>query len=528
MSIAGTTNFPRSHCCTHCSAIKSLSAIRFLRRSLFLHHSTPMPTPVLSMTQRLENASAIVSVCCLFCAFAGCGGSPPRLSPHDTSSGRSTDIQLGEYMLKGWTLTDLHCDNCRVTPLMREPAALARREHRPPTHFCAQCDGGPVTRPTRQISNSSASSFATASSDVSSPPATSHSSTFPSTPRRHITPPGTPSPSHQLIRSPNSPPGSHIASVRGDPDAAADAISSLLLRGYSLLSSTCPDPACRDVPLVGFPRRNNGSRDPRRECVSCGKRWVDEKDLAASGLRYSDTASASSGTSATLSNSSVYGSAEPETPRSSARRDMNVSGEPVRDQLEAESPRSKARRELYAHGASVMEERARNQAQKSATDEEPQAVSTRDRSSRQLDSTSVQHTVPPQARRPFVADEHRPSVPDGKLRVVLISSGSVASIKIPNIVAALGSDSNVQVQVIGTDASLYFYDKEAVEEQNKGVNVWRDVDEWSDWKKIGDPILHIELRRWADLVVVAPCSADMLAKIAGGICDNLPVSMDLF
>jgi hypothetical protein len=33
-----------------------------------------------------------------------------------------------------------------------------------------------------------------------------------------------------------------------------------------------------------------------------------------------------------------------------------------------------------------------------------------------------------------------------------------------------------------------------------------------------------QLRRWADLVVVAPCSADMLAKIAGGHCDNLAVS----
>jgi phosphopantothenoylcysteine decarboxylase len=49
-----------------------------------------------------------------------------------------------------------------------------------------------------------------------------------------------------------------------------------------------------------------------------------------------------------------------------------------------------------------------------------------------------------------------------------------------------------------------------------------------DWKKVGDPILHIELRRWADLVVVAPCSADFLAKLAGGLCDNLAVSLAAF
>ena len=42
--------------------------------------------------------------------------------------------------------------------------------------------------------------------------------------------------------------------------------------------------------------------------------------------------------------------------------------------------------------------------------------------------------------------------------------------------------------------------------------------------RIGDPILHIELRRWADIVLIAPCSANTLAKIATGVCDNLVVS----
>ena len=42
--------------------------------------------------------------------------------------------------------------------------------------------------------------------------------------------------------------------------------------------------------------------------------------------------------------------------------------------------------------------------------------------------------------------------------------------------------------------------------------------------RVGDPILHIELRRWADIVLVAPCSANTLAKIAHGLCDNFPVS----
>lgn len=42
---------------------------------------------------------------------------------------------------------------------------------------------------------------------------------------------------------------------------------------------------------------------------------------------------------------------------------------------------------------------------------------------------------------------------------------------------------------------------------------------------IGSPILHIELRRWADVVLVAPCSANTLSKIAHGSCDNLATSL---
>ena len=37
---------------------------------------------------------------------------------------------------------------------------------------------------------------------------------------------------------------------------------------------------------------------------------------------------------------------------------------------------------------------------------------------------------------------------------------------------------------------------------------------------MGDPVLHIELRNWADIIVVAPLSAHTLAKIATGMCDD--------
>ena len=40
-----------------------------------------------------------------------------------------------------------------------------------------------------------------------------------------------------------------------------------------------------------------------------------------------------------------------------------------------------------------------------------------------------------------------------------------------------------------------------------------------------DPVLHIELRKWADVLVIAPLSANTLAKMTYGLCDNLLTSI---
>lgn len=37
---------------------------------------------------------------------------------------------------------------------------------------------------------------------------------------------------------------------------------------------------------------------------------------------------------------------------------------------------------------------------------------------------------------------------------------------------------------------------------------------------MGDPVLHIDLRDWADILLVAPLSAHTLAKLAHGFCDD--------
>ncbi|XP_065871846.1 phosphopantothenoylcysteine decarboxylase-like [Euphorbia lathyris] len=103
-----------------------------------------------------------------------------------------------------------------------------------------------------------------------------------------------------------------------------------------------------------------------------------------------------------------------------------------------------------------------------------------------------------------------------KPRILLAASGSVAAIKFGNLCHCFSEWAEVRAVV--TKASLHFIDRTSLP---KDIVLYTDEDEWSSWKKIGDSVLHIELRRWADIMVIAPLSANTLGKIAGGLCDNL-------
>ncbi|NP_001187962.1 phosphopantothenoylcysteine decarboxylase [Ictalurus punctatus] len=100
--------------------------------------------------------------------------------------------------------------------------------------------------------------------------------------------------------------------------------------------------------------------------------------------------------------------------------------------------------------------------------------------------------------------------------VLLGVTGSVAALKLPLLVTQLLEIPGIEVRVVTTDHATHFYKVAEVP-----VRVYTDNDEWEMWKTRSDPVLHIELRRWADLLVIAPLDANTLGKIASGICDNL-------
>jgi phosphopantothenoylcysteine decarboxylase len=97
--------------------------------------------------------------------------------------------------------------------------------------------------------------------------------------------------------------------------------------------------------------------------------------------------------------------------------------------------------------------------------------------------------------------------------VLLGVTGSVAAIYTRELHDELRLAGHA-VKVVATDAARYFFDPGTME-----VIVGRD--EWPGERyQRGDPVLHIELRRWADLLLIAPLDANTLAKLALGLADN--------
>jgi phosphopantothenoylcysteine decarboxylase len=110
--------------------------------------------------------------------------------------------------------------------------------------------------------------------------------------------------------------------------------------------------------------------------------------------------------------------------------------------------------------------------------------------------------------------------------ILLGVTGSVAALKTPELHAAL-TRAGHQVKIVATKSATYFFDVAGIAPlvrdrayRNPDV-VILDEDEWPGRRyERGDRVLHIELRRWADLFAIAPLDANTLAKLANGLSDN--------
>jgi phosphopantothenoylcysteine decarboxylase / phosphopantothenate---cysteine ligase len=102
---------------------------------------------------------------------------------------------------------------------------------------------------------------------------------------------------------------------------------------------------------------------------------------------------------------------------------------------------------------------------------------------------------------------------DGMSRIVLGVAGGVAAYKAALLVRAF-TESGHDVRVVPTPSALHFVGAatfEALSGNPVTTDVWSDVDE----------VAHVRIGQTADLVVVAPATADLLARAAAGRADDL-------
>jgi phosphopantothenoylcysteine decarboxylase / phosphopantothenate---cysteine ligase len=99
------------------------------------------------------------------------------------------------------------------------------------------------------------------------------------------------------------------------------------------------------------------------------------------------------------------------------------------------------------------------------------------------------------------------------MKVILGVSGSIAAYKSAHLVRLL-IKKEAEVQVLMTGAAASFITPLTLATLSKRA-VFSDVHNESGWNN------HVDLGLWADALVIAPATANTLAKLANGLCDNI-------
>lgn len=111
------------------------------------------------------------------------------------------------------------------------------------------------------------------------------------------------------------------------------------------------------------------------------------------------------------------------------------------------------------------------------------------------------------------------SVLSGK-KIILGVSGGIAAYKTASLVRLL-IKAGAQVQVIMTPASVDFVTPLTLSTLSKNpvhINFFDDENKEAIWNN------HVDLGLWADLMLIAPATANTMSKMVNGNCDNLLIA----
>lgn len=104
-------------------------------------------------------------------------------------------------------------------------------------------------------------------------------------------------------------------------------------------------------------------------------------------------------------------------------------------------------------------------------------------------------------------------------KIILGITGSIAAYKTPHLVRLLRRE-GAEVRVLATESAADFVSLLSLSTVS-GHPVAVDIADGDAWNN------HVELGRWADLMILAPCSANTMAKMAHGLCDQLVLAVYL-
>lgn len=99
------------------------------------------------------------------------------------------------------------------------------------------------------------------------------------------------------------------------------------------------------------------------------------------------------------------------------------------------------------------------------------------------------------------------------MKIILGVTGSIAAYKSAFLMRLLIKQGH-EVQVLMTEAATSFIAPLTLSTLSKRP-VYSDVRSEAGWNN------HVELGLWADVLLIAPASANTLAKLANGLCDNI-------
>jgi phosphopantothenoylcysteine synthetase/decarboxylase len=100
-------------------------------------------------------------------------------------------------------------------------------------------------------------------------------------------------------------------------------------------------------------------------------------------------------------------------------------------------------------------------------------------------------------------------------KVLVGVTGGVAAYKAPGVIRRL-REAGHEVRVAATEAAFRF-----IPEETLAIAAGDGVHTDETWWERSGRVEHVSLARWADLVVVAPATADAMARAAIGLGDDL-------